>query len=186
MQTNTINLTDEATRAINALQHPCGTYDYYRTALNRIFSYILHCSDEIGMSDSEAISTIRALDGIRSDLAAIAGPAAPLNEHVDPFDGITLTTAPDELDEGAEAIKDLNNALDRVRQANYILIEAAEHAERAGKSDAITARMGSIQAHLANATFSIDDAAKCYQAILHEGKTVTTPATDSQTADTAE
>lgn len=76
MQTNTINLTDEAIKAINDLQHPCGTYDYYRAALNRIFTYVLHCSDEIGMSDTEAVATLRALDDLRSDLAAIAGPAA--------------------------------------------------------------------------------------------------------------
>lgn len=183
---NNINLTPDAVKAIQALQHPCGTYQFYRAHLDRLFNYILNNSDEIGMSDNEAMHTLRALNALRSDIADIAGPPIPLNEPVDPFDSFTLTAAPDELDEGAEAIKDLNNALDRVRQANYILIEAAEHAERAGKADAITARMGSIQAHLADAAFSIDDAAKCYQAILQEGKTVTTPATDSQTADTAE
>ena len=96
---NNINLTPEAIKAIQALQHPCGTYQFYRAHLDRLFNYILNNSDEIGMSDNEAIGTLRALDALRADIADIAGPPAPLNEHVDPFDGINLTesaTAPDE------------------------------------------------------------------------------------------
>ena len=184
---NNINLTPDAVKAIQALQHPCGTYQFYRAHLDRLFNYILNYSDEIGMSDNEAMHTLRALNALRADIADIAGPPAPLNEYVDPFDGITLTEAPDELDEGMEAIKDLNNALDRVRQANYILIEAAEHAERAGKADAITARMASVQAHFADAASLIDTMVQCYSTILQESGNKATPAPDdTQTVDTAE
>ena len=88
---NNINLTPDAVKAIQALQHPCGTYQFYRTHLDRLFNYILNNSDEIGMSDNEAMYALRALNALRSDIADIAGSPAPLNEPVDPFDSITLT-----------------------------------------------------------------------------------------------
>ena len=95
---NNINLTPDAVKAIQALQHPCGTYQFYRTHLDRLFNYILNNSDEIGMSDNEAMYALRALNALRSDIADIAGSPAPLNEPVDPFDSITLTAAPEQLD----------------------------------------------------------------------------------------
>lgn len=73
---DSIIMSDAAIAAIGSLQHNAGTYEYYRSNLDRLFSYILHCSDEIGMSDIESIETLRAIDGIRRDLAAIAGPVA--------------------------------------------------------------------------------------------------------------
>ena len=50
------------------------------------------------MSDNEAMYALRALNALRSDIADIAGSPAPLNEPVDPFDSITLTAAPEQLD----------------------------------------------------------------------------------------
>lgn len=70
---NNINLTPDAVKAIQALQHPCGTYKFYRTHLDRLFNYILNNSDEIGMSDNEAMHTLRALNALRADIADIAG-----------------------------------------------------------------------------------------------------------------
>lgn len=104
---NNINLTPDAVKAIQALQHPCGTYQFYRAHLDRLFNYILNYSDEIGMSDNEAMHTLRALNALRADIADIAGPPAPLNEYVDPFDGITLTAVPERLDCDANEIQRL-------------------------------------------------------------------------------
>lgn len=69
---NNIKLTPEAIKAIQALQHPRGTYQFYRSHLDRLFFYILDNSDEIGMSDNEAMGTLRALNAIRADIADIA------------------------------------------------------------------------------------------------------------------
>ena len=63
---NNINLTPDAVKAIQALQHPCGTYQFYRAHLDRLFNYILNNSDEIGMSDNEAMHTLRALNALLS------------------------------------------------------------------------------------------------------------------------
>lgn len=70
---NNINLSPEAIKSINALQHPCGTFGYYHRTLRRVFNHILHHSDEMGMSSNEAVATLRALDNINEDIVAIAG-----------------------------------------------------------------------------------------------------------------
>lgn len=96
---NNIKLTPDAVKAIQALQHPCGTYQFYRTHLDRLFNYILNNSDEIGMSDNEAMHTLRALNALREDIADIAGTPAQLNDSVD---GLALTEDPDESDDAKE------------------------------------------------------------------------------------
>lgn len=85
METNNVTLTSEAVMAIVALQQSCGTYDYYRSTLDRLYTYVLHQSDEIGMSANEAISTLRALDSLRTDIAAIAGQPTSLTEIDEEF-----------------------------------------------------------------------------------------------------
>ncbi|MBE6305699.1 MAG: hypothetical protein E7082_07295 [Bacteroidales bacterium] len=84
METNnqTIKVTSAAHVAIKALQHSAGTYPYYRTTLDRLFNIILRIYDEMGMDDLEAITTLRALDDLRQDLAAIAGSVA-LGSHAE-------------------------------------------------------------------------------------------------------
>ena len=72
METKNIALTPEALAAIEALQHNNGTYTFYNDTLTRLFNFILNQSDEIGMSDTEAIHTLRALLYMREDLACIA------------------------------------------------------------------------------------------------------------------
>lgn len=178
---NNINLTPDAVKAIEALQHPEGTHTYYRDTLSRLFNFVLSQSDEIGMSDTEAMHTLRVLDAVRADLTAIAGTAATRSDEApanvngiasriwDAFDDFQDSNYP-KLDEGEEAIKDLNNTLDRVKQATYILVEASEHAERAGKADAITARMGKVHAHFAEAAALLGEMVQCYSIILQEGK----------------
>lgn len=73
MKTNNITLSTSAIAAIDRLQHKNGTYDFYSATLSRLFNYILDQSDEIGMSDTEAIHTLRVLKYIKEDLAQIAG-----------------------------------------------------------------------------------------------------------------
>lgn len=75
MQSN-ISLSNDAAKVIEALQHKNGTFRYYHSALTSLSRYILQQSDEIGMSDTEALATLRVLDAIDSDLATIAGPVA--------------------------------------------------------------------------------------------------------------
>ena len=188
---NNINLTPDAVKAIQALQHPCGTYQFYRAHLDRLFNYILNNSDEIGMSDNEAMHTLRALNSLRSDIADIAGTPAQLNEPVDPFERFTLTTEPEQLDEGEEAIKDLNNTLDRLKQATYILKEAGEHAERAGKDDAINSRMAEVFAHFAEAASLLGEMVPLlysYKSEANEAQAYNTEQHDdnAQTANTAD
>lgn len=104
MKLNNINLSGEAVNAIVALQHPCGTYSYYDSALARLFNYIFNQSEEMGMDDVEAMGTLRALNALRSDLAAIAGPpsalpnATPAECIAKTFDGISDTYHPEPID----------------------------------------------------------------------------------------
>jgi hypothetical protein len=78
-----IQLSDQAIRSIAALQHNAGSADLYINTLKSIKTYILHCSEEFGMSDTEAMSTMRALDLIELDIRAISMTPEndPTGEH---------------------------------------------------------------------------------------------------------
>lgn len=78
MEQNNISLNAEAIRAIQSLQAKNGTYHYYKRALKRLTSLVLNHGDEIGMSDTEALSTLRAIEAIRLDLTDIAGTVAKI------------------------------------------------------------------------------------------------------------
>lgn len=78
---NNIKLTPEAERVIEGLRHPAGTLDVYRNTLTRIFNQVLHTAEDLGMDDLEAIETLRALDMIRRDLAALATTPAPTDDE---------------------------------------------------------------------------------------------------------
>lgn len=143
---NNINLSAEAIKAIEALQHKNGTFDYYRETLSRLKTYVLHQGDEIGMSDTKSIHTLRALDDVISDLAAIAGstvgrdfdPESPADiaERVDRMfedDDISDSTYPTELDEPREMIYDVTEAWKRINQTAEVISEAIRHASKAGE-----------------------------------------------------
>lgn len=104
---NTIQVSDAALSAINGLQHPAGTYHYYRATLDRIFNTVLHVSEDLGMDDMEAVATLRAIDGIRQDLAAIAGPVA------------RRSRLPEASDEIAENVADTFTSIDDIQDSNY-------------------------------------------------------------------
>lgn len=103
MESKNIALTPEALNVIATLQHKNGTYTFYTNALNRLFNFVLDQSDEIGMSDTEAIHTLRALQYIREGLATIANRQPDLvADHTDTeetvekveatFDGVSVST----------------------------------------------------------------------------------------------
>lgn len=67
-----ITLTEAAAVAIQALQHKNGTFSYYSSNLRRISNSILYLSDEMGMSDSETVETLRV-----STLSDATWPLSP-------------------------------------------------------------------------------------------------------------
>lgn len=110
MEAKNIALTPEALAVIEALQHNNGTYTFYTNALKRLFNFVLDQSDEIGMSDTEAIHTLRALQYINEDLATIANRLPdPVAAHTDTeetaekvettFDGLSVDTEDSAEDE---------------------------------------------------------------------------------------
>lgn len=72
MKDQKINLTPDAIRAIESLQAAGGTFKFYDETLKRLENYILEFAEEIGMSDTEALHTLRVLRYVRQDLADIA------------------------------------------------------------------------------------------------------------------
>lgn len=60
--------------AIESLQVAGGTFKFYDETLKRLENYILEFAEEIGMSDTEALHTLRVLRCVRRDLADIADP----------------------------------------------------------------------------------------------------------------
>lgn len=155
---NNINLSAEAMQAIAALRHKNGTFNYYRNTLNRLHTYILHQSDEIGMSDTETLHTLRVLDSISSDLAALAGPAATgmtppdtpeeVAERVESVftDEVNDSNCPEKLDEPREMLHDVNVAFRRLNQLQEIISEAITHAQNAGeKYDSIISDLKDVK-----------------------------------------
>jgi len=109
MEAKNIALTPEALMVIEALQNNNGTYTFYANALKRLFNFVLDQSDEIGMSDTEAIHTLRALQYIRQDLSCIANrQPESADYHMDAeetvakveatFDGVSVATGEPEED----------------------------------------------------------------------------------------
>lgn len=84
MEAKNITLSTKAVAAIERLQHPRGIYDFYATTLTRLFNYILDQSDEIGMSDTEAVHTLRVLRYLKDDITHIAGKGdSPLEIRIE-------------------------------------------------------------------------------------------------------
>lgn len=140
MKNNNI-LSEHAIQVIKNLQHSCGTYNYYRETLNRLFNYILNQSDEIGMSDTEAIHTLRALQYIREDLAAIANrqaqtPTAPATEETAAaaLDAVMAIDPdnyePQELTEAKKVALFVQRSRDALTYGKELLDDALDHAVR--------------------------------------------------------
>ena len=73
MEKNIITLSTAAIAAIQHLQDTNGTFEFYTSTLDRLFNYVLNQSDEIGMSDTEAVHTLRVLSYLKNDITHIAG-----------------------------------------------------------------------------------------------------------------
>lgn len=104
---NNIILSADATQVIGNLQHSCGTFDYYNDTLTGLFNYILNQSDEIGMSDMEALHTLRVLNALKADLGTLAGKGVDTPESVTSedvaarveatFENIDITEKPEKM-----------------------------------------------------------------------------------------
>lgn len=68
----TINTESRAVRAIIGIAHAAGIAEMYLNTLDRIFNTVLFNQDDLGMSDTEAISTLQTLGLLRSDIQDIA------------------------------------------------------------------------------------------------------------------
>lgn len=175
METKNIALTPEALVVIEALQHNNGTYSFYTNALKRLFNFVLDQSDEIGMSDTEAIHTLRALQYIREDLATIANrkaqtPTAPdTKETADKvetaFEGISLPSQPhpapvDQLDEPREMLADVKRAWQKANELQAVISEAITHAQNAGE------KYNSVISDLADVNGDMEATAAALDAIM--------------------
>lgn len=172
METKNIAHTPEALVVIEALQHNNGTYTFYTNALKRLFNFVLDQSDEIGMSDTEAINTLRALQYIREDLATIANrqaqtPTAPATEETadkveTAFEGVSLPSQPhpapvDQLDEPREMLADVKRAWERVNQLQGVISEAITHAKNAGeKYESVISDLNDVNVDMETAAAVLD------------------------------
>lgn len=68
----TIKTNSPAANVIIALTHPAGSAKFYIDTLSRLFNAVLYNQDDLGMSDTEAIETLRALSLLKADIKAIA------------------------------------------------------------------------------------------------------------------
>lgn len=169
---NNIILSADATQVIRNLQHSCGTFDYYNDTLTGLFNYILNQSDEIGMSDTEAIHTLRALQYIREDLATIANRQAPTPTALDTeetadkvetaFEGVSLPSQPhpapvDQLDEPREMLADVKRAWQKVNELQTVISEAITHAQNAGeKYESIACDLADVNGDLETTVSALD------------------------------
>lgn len=172
METKNIALTPEALVVIEALQHNKGTFTFYTNALKRLFNFVLDQSDEIGMSDTEAINTLRALQYIREDLATIANrqaqtPTAPDTEETadkveTAFEGVSLPSQPhpapvDQLDEPREMLADVKRAWQKVNELQTVISEAITHAQNAGeKYESVASDLADVNGDLEATAAALD------------------------------
>lgn len=99
MKDQKINLTPDAIRAIESLQAVGGTFKFYDETLKRLENYILEFAEEIGMSDTEALHTLRVMRYVRQDLADIANPKTRYNGTLNEFLGLAREPETEDSDE---------------------------------------------------------------------------------------
>lgn len=119
----TIKINDKAARAIAGIAHNAGTAEMYVNTLSRLFNAVLYNQDDLGMDDTEAITTLQTLGLLRSDIEDIAGsglrqfpfePAITV-EKVD-FGPVDLT-GDDEIDKIREVAELATKAAKITKQA---------------------------------------------------------------------
>ncbi|WP_289299667.1 hypothetical protein [Duncaniella muris] len=77
----TINTESRAAQILLALTHKAGTAEIYINTLSRIINAALFNQDDLGMSDTEALDTIRTLSLLRSDIEDIAADTS-IADHI--------------------------------------------------------------------------------------------------------
>ena len=151
----TIKINDKAARAIAGIAHNAGTAEMYVNTLSRLFDAVLYNQDDLGMDDTEAITTLQALGLLRSDIEDIAGswlrqfPFEPaITEKVD-FGPVDLTDAAEKLrafmyvayNKAVSLLKLVNDITDNMQHADRDAAEIdkiREVAELATKAAKIT------------------------------------------------
>lgn len=104
MKDQKINLTPDAIRAIESLQAVGGTFKFYDETLKRLENYILEFAEEIGMSDTEALHTLRVLRYVRQDLADIANPKTRYDGTLNEFLGLAKESGAHDPDEPTDDV----------------------------------------------------------------------------------
>lgn len=104
MKEQKINLTPDAICAIESMQAVGGTFKFYDDTLKRLENYILEFAEEIGMSDTEALHTLRVLRYVRQDLADIANPKNRYNGTLNEFLGLAKESGADDSDEPTDDV----------------------------------------------------------------------------------
>lgn len=132
----TIKINDKAAYAIAGIAHNAGTAEMYVNTLSRLFNAVLYNQDDLGMDDTEAITTLQTLGLLRSDIEDIAGsglrqfpfePAITV-EKVD-FGPVDLTGDDDQT--GAP-VDPWRLALDALREAADLLAQHPKDDSLAG------------------------------------------------------
>lgn len=165
---NNIKLSDPAVDAIISLQHKNGTYRFYSDTISRLYNLILLQSDEIGMSDREAMATLRALYCLKEDLGYISGIASTSEQldididddpedvaerveatfsNAEELDEAQKSASPqnEKLDEQAEMVADIHRAYIKLNEVENIISEAMIHATNSGSTNDIIDRINSVK-----------------------------------------
>ncbi len=120
---NYIQLTPVAQQVIEALRHSAGTHEVYRNTLTLIFNQVLHAAEDLGMDELEALETLRALDMIRRDLAALA-------------------TTPVHRDESEDVV---SNCFRQLKNARYAVFEVMGRIEEMDENPELRATTNAIE-----------------------------------------
>lgn len=126
MESRNIALSTKAVEVIETLRHSCGSYTYYADTLTRLFNLVFAESEEIGMSDTETLRTLRVIKSLMADLAYLAGRDVSGGSAVMEDDGAGQ-------DAPRRMIADVTRAWTMVGNLQAALQEAAAHASQAGE-----------------------------------------------------
>ena len=119
-------LSEKVLEALSYLQGEDGfnTYEYYSATLRKASRLILAGSEDLGMSDHEAMQMLRGLAALSSDLDILAGKSEPA-----PNPGVRCFDDFDEEDEEDSEEKDAGSLADGNEGDPDTSVESAETPE---------------------------------------------------------